>query len=569
MQEKDFNVRILVATILSAVLITAWLYVFKGKDIAQEPKAEEVQQEIVTETKVEEYNTDTPEEKVEEKALDRNEVLKNSSKERISIKTEKLTGSISLKGIKFDDLVLTDYENKLNSQDNVILLSPINTEKAFFADFGWIAADKNIQLPSVDTVWRSVGKELTVDTPIKLSWRNPQGLVFQVFVSVDEDYMFNIKQSVINNSAGSVALIPYGRISKKLSAIPRTLRVLHQGAIGSFNQEVSEVSYKKMKKSGYTFENGFDWAGITDKYWLTAVIPYESIKNNFSTDFKHKDSDYKVEFKGKEIIVNKGKSAEYEYNFFAGAKELDILDKYANKLNIPLFDRTVDFGWFYFLTKPIYLLLRIFYRVIKNFGIAIILLTLVVKGVMFPFAKKSFVSMAKMRKLQPKIQSLKERYKGDKMRINQETMKLYQKEGVNPMSGCLPTFVQIPVFYSLYKVLYVTIDMRHAPFFGYIKDLSAPDPTTIWNLFGLLPFEVGFVRIGLLPCLVSLSMWIQQRLNSQASVDESTKTMSQIMPIMFLFLFSAFPTGLLVYWFFNNTITIGQQYMINRSLKDK
>jgi len=321
-----------------------------------------------------------------------------------------------------------------------------------------------------------------------------------------------------------------------------------------------------LEKESYNFKNGFDWIGVTDKYWQTAII---SDKNYTDTnvEFKFVNNNYRAEFKGKEIIIYNGQTINLENNFFAGAKELHLLDRYSKNLNIPLFDRTVDFGWFYFLTRPLYLLLKLFYEIIGNFGVAILVLTLCVKGLMYPMAKKSFISMAKMKKLKPKTDALKKEFQNDKMGLNKATMQLYQKEGVNPMSGCLPTFIQIPVFFSLYKVLYVTIDMRHAPFFGYIKDLSAPDMTTVWNLFGLLPYSPNLINIGLLPCLMSLTMYIQQKFNTQITDDATAQSVTKFMPIMFLFIFAGFPSGLLLYWIFNNILTIAQQWWITKNFK--
>jgi len=566
MQEKDFHKRVLIATITSAILITAWMYTFGGKKI--DDNKNQTQQEQVAkkpeESKLSEYKTAepiTPKEK--EKLLAREKALKKAK--RITINNKKLSGSISLKGLKFDDLTLKNYKKELNSDENVEFLSPINTENTYFVDFGWISSDETIKLPSANTVWETNSTELTTEKPATFTWKSRQGLTFITIVSIDENYMFNIKQSVKNNSKNPIALIPYGRINKKMPSVLKSMKVLHQGAIGSFNQQVEEIAYKKIEKQNYKFENGFDWIAITDKYWQTAIIADKNFKDA-DVEFKFVDNNYKVEFKGKEVIIYNGQTINSENNLFAGAKELNILDKYSKELNIPLFDRTVDFGWFYFLTKPLYLVLKFIYKIVGNFGVAILLLTLLVKGVMLPMAKKSFVSMAKMKKLKPKTDALKKEFKDDKIGLNKATMKLYQKEGVNPMSGCLPTLIQIPVFFSLYKVLYVTIDMRHAPFFGYIKDLSVADTTTIWNLFGILPYNLNLIHIGLLPCLMSLTMYIQQKFNTQVSTDATTQSMTKYMPFMFLFIFANFPSGLLVYWIFSNILTIGQQWWITRQL---
>jgi YidC/Oxa1 family membrane protein insertase len=565
MQEKDFHKRVLTATILSAVLITIWMYAFGGKKIEniEEPVKQE-QTAKPQETKLDEYKIqESTFLKETEEVLTRQEALRQTK--RVSLENSKLSGSISLQGLKFDDIILKNYKTQLNSKDNVVLLSPLNTEETYFVDFGWLSADSKLHLPSSETVWKADSNNLTAEKPVTFTWKNQQGLIFTTKISIDNEYMFNIQQSVTNKGVGPVALIPFGRINKRISTISPSEKIVHQGAIGSFNLKLEETAYAKLQKQNYEFKNGFDWMGITDKYWQTVIIADKNYKDA-NVDFKFSNNYYKAEFKGKEIIIHKGKSVNLENNMFAGAKELSILDNYAKNFNIPLFDRSVDFGWFYFLTKPLYLILRLFYTLVGNFGVAILLLTLLIKGGMYPMAKKSFVSMAKMKKLKPKTDALKIEYNNDKIGLNKATMQLYQKEGANPMSGCLPTLIQIPVFFSLYKVLSVTIDMRHAPFFGYIKDLSAPDMTTIWNLFGLLPYQVRLINIGLLPCLMSATMFIQQQLNAEVSADPTTQSMTKYMPLIFLFIFANFPSGLLIYWIFSNMLAIAQQWWINKSL---
>lgn len=487
---------------------------------------------------------------------------------KVTINTPSLKGSISLLGTKFNNLELKKYkETQAKDSKNVELLKTGENNSAYFADFGWLSADNSIKLPTTNSIWATDTKELTEKNTVILNWDNGEGLLFQQIISVDENYMFKVQQSVRNIGETPKAILPYGRIKQELKDLGKSMYILHKGGIGVFNKAVEEISYKKLKKEGRVeFETREGWIGITDKYWLTSLIPDKNTR--FKGEFSNSQDSFKAGFIGEEVIVYPNQTISFTHNFFAGAKELKLLDAYSEELNIPMFDRAVDFGWFYFITKPMYLLLKFFYLILGNFGLAIIAMTILVKTIMYPIASKSFTSMSKMKKLQPQIATIKKKYKDDRARVSKETMELYKREKVSPASGCLPMFIQIPVFFSLYKVLYVTIDMRHAPFFGWMKDLSEQDTTSIWNLFGLLPFEapnMAILSIGILPILMSLSMWGQQRLNPQPA-DSTQATMIKWMPVMFLFLFAGFPSGLLVYWISSNCLTIGQQALINRKL---
>jgi len=562
--DKSFYKNLIIATILSTLLITMWNGLTKNPEENQETKIiEQEENQIILQPEITE-ETQTTKQK---------EIVPINSKPKIEqqadsikINTRKLQGEISLRGLTFNKLILQTYYQDLKKIEKIVLLDEQENGNSYIVDFGWISQDKNIETPTSNTIWNSKNKELTATTPAILDWTNNQGLKFQIILSIDENYMFNIQQSVTNSTGKSVVLIPYGRISKTIKELEKAIFILHEGAIGVFDNQLEEITYKNLAKKDYKFENNTNWFGITDKYWLTAIIPDKN--HSFITKFSYKNNKYKTEFIGKNITIYNDQTINLNNYFFAGAKELNILDKYSKDLNIPLFDRAVDFGWYYFLTKPIYILLKLFYNLIGNFGVAILILTLIVKILTYPLSKKSFVSMAKMKTVQPKVSALKKEYPNDKSKLNKEIMKLYQKEKVNPMSGCLPMFIQIPIFFSLYKVLYVTLDMRHAPFFAFIKDLSAPDPTNILNLFGLLSFETSAsFHIGLLPILMSVTIYLQQKLNTQVTDNETAKAMTKYMPIIFLFLFINFPAGLLIYWIFSNIITIVQQFLINKKIK--
>ena len=345
---------------------------------------------------------------------------------------------------------------------------------------------------------------------------------------------------------------------------------VHQGFIGAFDRTLEEIKYTKLTKKSFEFKTDFNWAGWTDKYWLVVFTQAKDTKNISYVKVDYTNNNFVSNFISSDMIINPNQTVKSDNLLFAGPKVLNILDDYAFQYNLTLFDRAVDFGWFYFLTKPIYIILKMFYTLLGNFGVAILLLTLLVKMIMYPFTKKSFVSMARMKEIQPKVDNLKSKFSNDKVRMNKEMMQLYKKENISPLSGCLPMLVQIPVFFALYKVLVISIDMRQAPFFGFIKNLAAKDPTTIWNLFGLLPYQVNFIHIGILPCLMSLTMWIQQKMTTNVgSGGAEAQNAIKLMPIIFLFLFAGMPAGLLVYWIFSNIITIAQQFYVEKKLARK
>jgi len=493
---------------------------------------------------------------------------------RVPIATPRLKGSISTKGGRVDDVSLVNYQTELaEGSPDVTLLSPSGTENAYYAEFGWTAAAGQGQtLPNGDTVWASSGAELKPGQPVVLTWDNGQGLRFTRTFEVDENYMFTVTQRVDNTSGKEVTLFPYGLISRSNTPEVSGLYILHEGPLGVLDGSLKEVDYDQLQKDGpiKTPSKG-GWIGITDKYWLTALVPDQAAQVNTSFFYHQVDGKdrYQTDYMGEAKTIPSGQSAQVGNRFFAGAKEVNLLDAYTENLNIDRMDLAIDFGWFYFLTKPFFHALRWFHGVFGNFGLAILALTVLVKLALFPLANKSYKAMSKMKKIQPQMKKLQERFKDDKTRLNQEMMDLYKKEGANPAAGCLPIFVQIPVFFALYKVLFVTIEMRHAPFYGWIKDLSAPDPTTVLNLFGLIPWTPpAFLAIGIWPVIMGLTMWVQQKLNP-APTDPVQASMMKYLPLIFTFILGAFPAGLVIYWAWNNSLSILQQWWIMRSTADK
>jgi len=492
---------------------------------------------------------------------------------RVKIDTPRLHGSINLVGARLDDLTLAKYHETVDPKSpEVVLLAPPGTESPYLAEFGWVAGSPDLKLPGPQTHWTSSGGTLTPTSPVTLTWDNGQGLVFSRTISVDKDYMFAVTDAVRNTGTTPVKLSPYGLVSRTGTPQVAGYYILFEGMIGYLDGSLQEVKYSSLspdKPLDYGPNGG--WLGFTDKYWLTALIPpqHQGIKSARFTHTLDAGVDrYQTDFLGPEVTVAPEGSAESSARFFAGAKEVNLLDAYEAS-GIPLFDHAIDFGWFYFLTKPIFLTLQFFDRILGNFGLAILLLTLCVKLLFFPLANKSYNAMSKMKLLQPEIQKLRERFPDDKARQQQEMMALYKKVGANPLAGCLPIVIQIPVFFSLYKVLFVTIEMRHAPFFGWIHDLSAPDPTSFANLFGLLPFTppthlpiVGSIlMIGAWPLVMGLTMYLQQKLNPQP-VDPVQARMFMFLPIVFTFMLAGFPAGLVIYWAWNNLLSIGQQWTI-------
>lgn len=489
---------------------------------------------------------------------------------RIRIDAPELHGSISLKGGLIDDLTLPNYRQTIDPESGeIVFLQARGSLNAFFAGYGWSGGEGQA-MPSLDTDWTASSDRLAPGKPVTLTWDNGTGLVFKRKISIDEHYMFTIQQSVVNSTSTPQTLFPYGLVSRYGTPQTTDFYILHEGLLGVVDGQLQEVDYDDIKEepAGISTPTTGGWLGITDKYWLATLIPNQT--HQVQTRFLHRKEGvidvYQADYLGAPVIVPANGSASTESHLFAGAKEVTLLDRYEEELGIINFDLSIDFGWFYFLTKPIFLALLWINGIVGNLGVSILLLTVAIKIAFFPLANKSYVAMSKMKKLQPRMVKLREQYGEDKVKLNQEMMGLYKREKVNPASGCLPILVQIPVFFALYKVLFVTIEMRHAPFFGWIQDLSAPDPTSLFNLFGLIPWTPPeFMMIGIWPIIMGASMYLQQKLNPQPA-DPIQAKIFLFMPLFFTFLLAQFPAGLVIYWAWNNTLSILQQWVIMRRM---
>lgn len=484
-----------------------------------------------------------------------------SQDRRIKIANSQVNGSIRIKGSRFDDLRLSNYKQTLDEDSSQVeLLQPNNTKSPYYAEFGWLAND-NIKLPNNNTSWQVIGNELTPQTPVVLEWNNGQGIKFIRKISLDDNYMFNIEQIVENHSGKDITLYPYGLINKVYIENDNTSKVVHEGMLGVIDSSLKEIATGKLDqgdKKEFTTEGG--WAGFGERYWFSAfVLDNNSIsKVRFS---KTGDDTYQTDFTGASIVIPNGTIGTSTTRFYAGAKEIKLLDDYAKNSHIEKFDLAVDFGWYYFLTKPFFYILDFLYHLIGNMGWAILLFAALLRLAMFPVANKSYESMSKMKKVQPKIQAIQQTYAGDRMKQQQAMMELYRKEKINPTSGCLPMFIQIPVFFSLYKVLNIAIEIRHAPFIGWIKDLSAPDPMTLSAMTGL-PIP-SLVDLGVWPILMGLTMYLQQKLSPQPTNKDQARMM-MLLPIVFTFMLGHFASGLVIYWTLSNILSIIQQKAIMR-----
>ena len=490
--------------------------------------------------------------------------------ERLVVETPKLKGSISLNGARIDDLVMTRYRIAADpSSPAVTLFSPSGSANAFYAEHGWVADGASTpKLPTAASKWSvESGSKLTPENPVTLKWDNGEGLTFRRTISVDESYMFTLLQEVENKTGAAVSLFPYALLSRHGRPDVQSFYILHEGLVGVLGEEnLQEIDYEDAIEDKVTiFKNvKGGWLGITDKYWAAVVAPDQRtpFQGRFSGNVVNTQERFQTDYLASAVQIPSGGKASVQGFLFAGAKEVDVVDAAAEKHKIDRFDLLIDWGWFYFLTKPLFFALDYFNKLVGNFGIAILLVTVLIKLALFPLANKSYVSMSKMKKLAPEMAKIKERYPDDKTRQQQATMELYKKEKVNPASGCLPILVQIPVFFALYKVLFVTIEMRHAPFYGWIQDLSAPDPTTLFNLFGVIPWDPpNFLMVGIWPLIMGVSMFVQMRLNP-APPDPIQAQIFAWMPVMFTFLLAPFPAGLVIYWAWNNTLSVLQQSFI-------
>ncbi|HEU5018202.1 MAG TPA: membrane protein insertase YidC [Pseudolabrys sp.] len=496
---------------------------------------------------------------------------------RVPIATGSLRGSIALKGARIDDIKLIKYHETVDPKSPpIVLLSPSGSPDPFYAELGWTAAPaSDIKLPTSDTLWKQVGSgALSVDHPVTLAYDNGQGLEFRRTISVDRQYMFTITENVVNKSGQPVTLYPYGLISRHDTPKTQGYYLLHEGIVGYLGSEgLQEYTYSKMQdKKSVEFNVTDGWMGITDKYWAATLLPNTKahMKARFSTGKIGTRDTYQTDYLLDARTVAPGESASVTTHLFAGAKEVNILDAYENQYHFNHFDLLIDWGWFYFITKPMFSVIDWLYRLVGNFGVAILIVTVLIKVIFFPLANKSYASMAKMKAVQPQMAALKERYPDDKVKQQQELMALYKKEKINPLAGCLPIVIQIPVFFALYKVLYVTIEMRHAPFFGWIHDLSAPDPTNVFTLFGLFAYDptvvpvIGhYLHVGLWPLIMGVTMWAQMKLNPTPP-DPTQAMIFNWMPVIFTFMLASFPAGLVIYWAWNNTLSVTQQSIIMR-----
>ena len=497
---------------------------------------------------------------------------------RITIDTPALAGSIALKGGVIDDVSLKNYRDTIDPKSAMIeLFAPVGSVNAYYAETGFRApAGSAISLPDANTLWKANGTKLGTTTPVELTWDNGKGLIFKRTISVDDRYMFSVKETVENKTGSAITLQPYASITRIGKPKTDGYAVLHEGLLGVIgDSRIMEYTYDAIEKEtqGMKLAEGTaGWLGFTDKYWATAIVPAQDVKfgGRFSASGPaNQPRIYQTFILEDARTIEAGANADVTTTrIFAGAKEVRAIDSYQTSLGIKNFDLMIDWGWFYFITKPLFKLIDMIYHYVGNFGVAILVVTVIVKAVFFPLANRSYLSMAKMKAVQPEMTLIRERFKDDKQKQQQELMELYKREQINPVAGCLPVIVQIPVFFGLYKVIFITLEMRHAPFFGWIKDLSAPDPTTMFNLFGLLPFDptvlpvVGhFLAIGIWPLAMGISMFVQMKMNPEPT-DPVQKQMFTWMPVIFTFMLGTFPAGLVIYWTWNNLLSVAQQYFI-------
>jgi YidC/Oxa1 family membrane protein insertase len=485
-----------------------------------------------------------------------------------------VSGSIRLTGGRIDDIKLERYRETTDpNSPPITLLAPQGTPDPYFAEFGWVAARQGIKVPDDNTAWTADRQVMTQDQPVTLSWDNGEGLRFERRYAIDRDYMITITQRVVNSSSSPVQVMPYGLVSRQGTPPTSGYYILHEGPLGVFDSRLAEYNYKDLVKTpNIEKKSTGGWIGITDKYWLVALIPDQ--KTSVTSRFLHVPANnidrYQIDYQEAEQTVAPGASAEITTRLFAGAKEVKLIDRYAAEYGIDHFELAIDWGWFKFLTRPIFVALDFFNGLLGNFGLAILLLTVIIKGLFFPLANKSYRAMSKMKLLQPEMEKLREKYGEDKQRLSQEMMGLYKKHGANPVAGCLPIAIQIPVFFALYKDIFITIEMRHAPFYGWIHDLSSADPTSVFNLFGLLPFgppEMHLLghTLGAWPLIMGITMFLQQKLNPQPPDPVQAKVFL-LMPIFFTFLLASFPAGLVIYWAWNNLLSIAQQWVIMKRM---
>ena len=545
--------------VIAAISLSAAVIILYGLFFAPPtPNPDQINNE---KNKIEQSGNEAPslDQNVEVSKLSREEAIENE--DRINFENSTVIGSISLVGASIDDLTFKKYTNTLNGDDNVVLLNPKKIENGYYVETGWATTNKDINVPNSKSVWKLEGNnKLSPNSPVKISWTNDQNIKFVKDISIDDQYLFKVKQTIINNSEKTYNFYPYGQIIRNIAPDVTDFYILHEGLIGVFDDQLVEEDYDDIEEKKFSVNADKGWLGITDKYWITSLIPQENRKFRTDFDYKNKFRANFIETSATEVGANETKSN--EIRIIIAAKEVDIIDGYAGNLNISKYDLAIDWGWFYFIVKPLFFVIDYFFKLTGNFGIAIILITICIRIVFFPLANYSFRSMAKMKVLQPEMTRLKELHKEDKMKLQQEMMALYKKEKVNPVSGCLPIFIQIPFFFAIYKMLFVTIEMRHQPFFGWIKDLSEKDPTSIFNIFGLIPWDPpSFLIIGAWPVAMGITMWLQQKLNPTPP-DPVQAKIFMFFPLFLTVILAPFPSGLVIYWTINNILTMAQQYVI-------
>ena len=572
------NRNMILAITLSMAVLFGWQVFVVGPELEKEAARQQAIAEMqATETEAEnatpqaETSTATP------TTAGVAEARPADTAPRIIIDAPLVAGSISLAGARIDDVMLKGYrETQSEDSPSIQFLNKTSSDLPYFADFGWAAGDADHPMPTAESLWSADRQALAPGAPVSLSWDNGKGLTFRRTLSINEDYLITVDDSVESRLDSPVTLFPYGLVRRHGTPPTTGIYILHEGALGVFDETLREEDYDEMQDADggvidVVPESAGGWIGITDKYWLAALVPDQSVRMNYAFKSLGGGTDrYQVDYIAAEgQLLQPGQIVASKTRLFAGAKKVSLLDRYSKEFGIPNFDLAIDFGWFYFLTKPFFLVINWLYGILGNFGVAVLAFTVLVKLVFYPLANKSYRSMGKMRLLQPKVQQIREKHAEDRMAMNREMMELYKTEKVNPAAGCLPVLLQIPVFFALYKVLFVTIEMRHAPFFGWITDLSAPDPTSVFNLFGLLPYSVGFLppflQLGIWPILMGISMFLQMRLNP-APPDPVQAKIFQFMPLIFTFLLATFPAGLVIYWTWNNLLSMAQQWYIMRRI---
>ncbi|WP_432255371.1 membrane protein insertase YidC [Limimaricola sp. AA108-03] len=574
----DQNKNLILATVLSLVVILGWFLIFPPEEQAPSPEIDEI-----STAPTEDLGPGTASDAVPGSALEQAAPVAQEAP-RVTVETPSLTGSLSLRGGRIDDLSLADYHETLDPESPLVrLLSPVGSDTPYYAVWGWAPVGGEAgPLPGPDTLWTlESGETLTPDSPVTLSWDNGEGLVFRRTVSVDDKFMFDVEQTVENTTEAPVTLAPYGFVARHGEPDTQGFFILHEGVVRMTDGTLEEIDYGDMPdlepdargagRVDVAEVAGNGWTGFTDKYWMTTLIPEPGTPFRSVVRYSDRSEVYQTDAVLPAVEVAPGATASSETRLFAGAKEWEAIRGYQNEGGIEGFVDSIDWGWFFFLTKPIFMLLHFLNGLIGNMGWAIVALTVILKAIVFPLAYRSYVSMARMKELQPEMEKLKEQAGDDRQKLQQGMMKLYKENKVNPASGCLPILLQIPIFFSLYKVIFVTIELRHAEWFGWIRDLSAPDPSSILNLFGLLPFDapdptsfLAIISLGVLPIFLGISMWLQQKLNP-APTDPTQKMVFAWMPWVFMFMLGNFAAGLVLYWITNNVITFVQQYAIMRS----